>query len=323
MRFYVFALMFLMVGIVGCKGIQKTDPVAQPPLVTVFPPSAPIPSVTPAATQAASEASSTLITATQIQNVLSKLTAENLAIELPKVLDKFQTFLQSLVKVSSLTEQTKNQAENNDTAVKLKEKEVSDLKKIINDKDALINKTNGDNLIAIGKKNDEIKAIKEQLNGANEKMVRLFWLGTMVLGGLFFLGGAAVAFFVSSARGLGIVASGLGVLLVALGTAGMMYGKIIAIAGLSVAGVIVLASIGFGIYYIKQHYTGVIAKVTNGGVEIATGLQNAIIAGAVEYEKVKPFLDQAQGSTAKAIVDLANKDVTKEEVVKAASTIKA
>ena len=309
-------LLLLAAGtVIGCHTDNPINP--QPPLVEVLPkteftPPTTVPSVTPAAAVAATQAGVINDRAINLYPKVVGLTPTNVDAEKPGLLTGFQDLLKGVALLVGYTEQAHIQGQANDVAVAGLTADVRGARALVGVREEQL-KTQADTHATQMKDKDtfwqgKVKTVetdrddwKSKATSADAAMLRWIWGSCIGIGILCVLGGGLMFFLISTARTPGAILAGLGVVCIGLGMAATMFGREIAIAGLVIAASALIAGIWAAIHYVRQDAAAHAAAA----VEIADGVQQAINAGVIDKVKAAPFFDQAQSPMARMLVKVA------------------
>lgn len=290
--FLVVLCVCIPVVLSGCRGFKDTGTApAQIIPNTQFGPLPVVPSVTAPVKAATTQAVDAEKAAAQVRVNADALTAENLAVAKPLLVSLATQAHESIRNVLAYLFAAQDRASQNDVAVADLTVRLETTQTLVKTREAEMKQMADNHQAGEAALRAQLAKLKNQLNDSNLKMAHWIFGSTVGVGVLLLIGGAIVVYLVIP-RQLGITIAMVGGLCVMLGMAGLYYGQQIAIAGLAVGGVTMVAGAWAALRYLKQD-----------GQSIAQGLQQAIIAGKVKLEDIRDHLDMAQTPGAKAMVN--------------------
>ena len=303
--------------VIGCEPKPHLDPKQAPDVLavpnTVFAPPTEVPSVTPAADAAADQAGVVQQGATALYPKVAALTPATIEQRKPAVLESFQMLMTEIQRMIGFASQAQAQSRSNDVAVATLTAEVTAARELVRVREEQLKQSEERHAadlrhneeafaqIRIGLE-DQIRTLEQEAKTSQLRTVRWICSIGVGLGGLGIVAGTLMSILMPVKRMVGFVVAGAGALCVCLGMAGLYYGQELALAGLVLAAVMFIGAVWAAIHYLRRQVDDTENKYKVAAIEIADGVQQAILAGKIEFADVKAHFAQAQSPLARQLV---------------------
>lgn len=327
-----FAMLGFATQLVGCEPSKAKGPndlrIFEADHTNFSPPTS-VPSVTPSVGVATTQATDLNTQVQELDPKIAGLTKENLDTEKPPVLSAFRRIAQSVGRMLGLLSTAQSKAEANDAAVAQLTSEVTAARALVTkregeltDEKKLHAKDVAESRTALAAKDSVIRDLKADVANAGRSLANWIFGFAVGIGILAMIGGGLILWLSPAKKQAGIIVIGVGGLSVALGMAGLWFGREIAIVGLVIGGIGIIGGIWAAIHYLRQHmddnsgtWEAKCGEYKQAAIEIADGVQQAILAGKITLADVEAQFNQAQSPLARQIVDEATNRIPAQPIV--------